>query len=176
MAGDHVPVMELLEEVGKAGTIPPEQTVKVVPNENVGVVCCVTLTVKVVVVAHCPASGVKAYVPLLALSTMAGDHVPVMELLEEVGNEGTIPPEQILNVVPKLNVGVICGVIVTVNVVVLAHCPASGVKVYVPLLALSTVAGDHEPVMELLDVVGKVGTIPPEQILNVVPKLKAGVV
>ena len=57
--------------------------------------------------AHCPASGVKVYVPLLALSTIAGDHEPVMELLEVVGNEGTIPPEQILNVVPKLNVGVV---------------------------------------------------------------------
>ena len=79
--------------------------------------------------AHCPASGVKVYVPLLALSTIAGDHVPVIELLEVVGNVGTIPPEQILKVVPKLNVGVVCGFIVTVNVVMLAHCPASGVKV-----------------------------------------------
>ena len=121
MAGDHVPVMELLEEVGKAGTIPPEQTVKVVPNENVGVVCCVTLTVKVVVVAHCPASGVKVYVPLLALSTMAGDQVPVMELLDEVGNAGTVPPEQTVKVVPKENVGVVLGITVTVKVVVVAH-------------------------------------------------------
>ena len=52
-----------------------------------------------------------------------------MELLDEVGKVGTIPPEQILKVVPKVNVGVVWGVIVTVNVVVLAHCPASGVKV-----------------------------------------------
>ena len=43
----------------------------------------------------------------MALSTIAGDHEPVMELLDEVGNVGTIPPEQILNVVPKLNVGVV---------------------------------------------------------------------
>jgi hypothetical protein len=52
-----------------------------------------------------------------------------MELLEEVGKAGTVPPEQILKVVPKVNVGVICGVIVTVNVVELAHCPVLGVKV-----------------------------------------------
>ncbi len=60
--------------------------------------------------------------------------------------------------------------------VVLAHCPASGVKVYVPLLALSTIAGDHEPEMELLDDVGKAGTIPPEQIFKVVPNENVGVV
>ncbi len=128
------------------------------------------------VLAHCPASGVKVYVPLLALSTIAGDHEPERELLEEVGNEGTIPPEQILKVVPNENVGVVCGVIVTVNVVMLAHCPAPGVKVYVPLLALSTIAGDHVPVMELLEEVGNAGTVPPEQILKVVPKLNVGVV
>jgi hypothetical protein len=65
----------------------------------------------VVVLAHCPASGVKIYVPLLALSTIAGDHEPVMELLEEVGKVGTVPPEQILKVVPKENVGVTFGIL-----------------------------------------------------------------
>ena len=117
----------------------------------------------------------KVYVPLFALSTIAGDHVPVIELLEEVGNEGTIPPEQMLKVVPKVKVGVVCGVIVTVNVVVIAHCPASGVKVYVPLFTLSTTAGDHVPVIELLEEAGNVGTTPPEQKLKVVPKENVGV-
>ena len=112
----------------------------------------------------------------MALSTTAGDQVPVKELLDVFGNVGTESPSQILNVVPNVKAGVICGVIVTVNVVVLAHCPVLGVKVYVPLLALSTIAGDHVPVMELLDEVGKVGTIPPEQILKVVPKVNVGVV
>jgi hypothetical protein len=63
--------------------------------------------VNVVVFAHCPESGVKVYVPLFALSTIAGDHVPVMELSEEVSNVGTVPPEQILKVVPKEKVGVV---------------------------------------------------------------------
>jgi chorismate mutase len=175
-AGDHEPVMELLEAVGNEGTMPPEQMLKVVPKVKVGVVCGVIVTVNVVVVAHCPASGVKVYVPLFALSTTAGDHEPVMELLEEVGNEGTIPPEQMLKVVPKVKVGVVCGVTVTVNVIVVAHCPASGVKVYVPLFALSTIAGDQVPVMELLEEVGKAGTVPPEQILKVVPKVNVGVI
>ena len=176
IAGDHEPVMKLIDEVGNVGTIPPEQILKVVPKLNVGVVCGVIVTINVEVLAHCPASGVKVYVPLLALSTIAGDHEPVMELLDDVGKAGTIPPEQILKVVPKENVGVVCGVIVTVNVVMLAHCPASGVKVYVPLLALSTIAGDQVPVTELLDVFGNVGTGSPSQILKVVPKVNVGVV
>ena len=53
----------------------------------------------------------KVYVPLLALSTIEGDHEPVMELLEEVGKVGTVPPEQILKVVPKENVGVTFGIL-----------------------------------------------------------------
>ena len=129
-----------------------------------------------VVFAHCPESGVKVYVPLFALSTIAGDHVPIMELSEEVGNAGTVPLEQILKLVPKENVGVVCGVIVTVNVIVLAHCPEFGVNVYVPLFALSTKAGDHVPVNELLEEVGNAGTVPPEQTLKVVPKENVGVV
>ena len=57
-----------------------------------------------------------------------GDHVPVIEgiLVDEVGNTGNIPPEQIG--ATELNVGVIFGLTVIVNVVVVAHWPASGVK------------------------------------------------
>jgi hypothetical protein len=68
----------------------------------------------VVATAHCPAVGVKVYVynPAEAVVIIGGAHVPVMELLEEVGNEGTMPPKQILEEVPKLNVGVVCGVII----------------------------------------------------------------
>jgi hypothetical protein len=68
-------------------------------------------------------------VPLAVLLTAAGLHVPVILLVDVVGNVGTIPPEQIVNVVPKLNVGVMLGATVTVNVVGNAHCPAVGVNV-----------------------------------------------
>ena len=44
-----------------------------------------------------------------------------------------------------------------------------------PSFALSTILGDQIPVIALLEVDGKVGTFPPEQILNVVPKEKVGV-
>jgi hypothetical protein len=43
----------------------------------------------------------------LALSTTDGDHTPVIEFPEEVGNVGTTPPEQRLTEVPKENVGVV---------------------------------------------------------------------
>lgn len=63
---------------------------------------------------------------------MAGLHVPVIPLVDDVGNVGTVPLLQIVNAVPKLNDGVIFGATVTVNVAGFAHCPAVGVKVYVP--------------------------------------------
>jgi hypothetical protein len=40
---------------------------------------------------------------------------------------------------------------------------------------LSTTPGDHVPVIPLLEVVGSTGTLPPEQIVSAVPKLKVGV-
>jgi hypothetical protein len=62
-----------------------------------------------------------------------------------------------------LNVGVIEGVFtVTVMVVVVAHCPAFGVKVYVVVEVLS-IAGLHVPVIPLVEVAGIVND-PPVQI------------
>jgi hypothetical protein len=52
-----------------------------------------------------------------------------MLLVEVVGKVGTDPPAQMVRFVPKLNVGVMFGFTVTVNVVGFAHCPAVGVKV-----------------------------------------------
>ena len=67
--------------------------------------------------------------PPAVLLTTDGLHVPVIPLLDVVGNNGTVPPEQIVSVVPKLNVGVTIGLTVTVKVVVVAHNPAVGVNV-----------------------------------------------
>jgi hypothetical protein len=44
-----------------------------------------------------------------------------MPLLDVVGKAGTVPPLQIVKDVPKLKVGVIFGLTVTVNVVGFAH-------------------------------------------------------
>ena len=50
-------------------------------------------------------------------------------MVDVLGNTGTDPPAQIVRVVPKLNVGVIFGLTVTVKLNGKAHCPAVGVKV-----------------------------------------------
>jgi hypothetical protein len=59
--------------------------------------------------------------------SITGDQVPLIPLVEVVGNAGNISPEQIE--VIGLKVGVTFGVTVIVNVVFIAHCPAVGVKV-----------------------------------------------
>ena len=58
-AGDHVPVIGVLfvELVGKALKLPPEQIAAT--GLNVGVTFGFTVIVKVAVVAHTPAVGVK---------------------------------------------------------------------------------------------------------------------
>ncbi len=54
-----------------------------------------------------------------------------MPLLEVVGKDGTPAPAQIVSDDPKLNVGAMFGLTVTVSDVDVAHCPAAGVNVYV---------------------------------------------
>ena len=57
----------------------------------------------------------------------AGDQVPVIPLLDVVGNADKVAPEQIG--VTGVKVGVTLGLTVIVRVVVVAHCPADGVNV-----------------------------------------------
>jgi len=57
----------------------------------------------------------------------AGDQVPVIPLLEVVGNGVSVAPEHIG--ATAVNVGVTFGLTVIVKVVVVAHCPAVGVNV-----------------------------------------------
>ncbi len=80
------------------------------------------------VVAHIPAVGVNVYVPEAWLLTTAGFHVPVMLLTDVFGKVGTAPSAQIVNEVPKSNVGITLGVTVTLKVVGDAH-PPPGVNV-----------------------------------------------
>ena len=65
--------------------------------------------------------------PDVVLLTTAGLQVPVIPLVEVVGNVGAGDPEQKAGI--GLKVGVTFGVTVTLKVVVVAHCPAAGVKV-----------------------------------------------
>jgi len=57
----------------------------------------------------------------------AGAHVPVIPLLEVVGNGDKVAPEHIGAI--AVNVGVALVLTAIVNVAVVAHCPGSGVKV-----------------------------------------------
>jgi hypothetical protein len=59
VAGLHVPAIPLADVEGNEGTVPPAQMDSVVPKLNVGVTIGFTVTVKVVVTAHCPAPGVN---------------------------------------------------------------------------------------------------------------------
>ena len=67
--------------------------------------------------------------PEARLSIAAGLHEPVMLLVDVAGKVGAVAPSQILCEVPKLNVGVIFGLTVTVNTKLTAHCPLVGVNV-----------------------------------------------
>ena len=54
------------------------------------------------------------------------------------------------------------GVIVTVLVCVVAHCPAVGVKIYV-VVAVLLIAGDHVPVILFVELVANGGIVAPLQ-------------
>jgi len=119
--GFHVPAIPFVDVVGNGGTVPPAQIVKFVPKLNTGVIFGFTVTLNVVGNAHSPAVGVKVYDAEFWLSTVDGLHVPVILFVEVVGNAGTPAAAQTVKLVPKLNVGVMLGLTVTVNVAVVAH-------------------------------------------------------
>ena len=98
-------------------------------------------------------------VPGVVVLIVDGLHVPVMPLFDVVGNAGAVLFWH--NGPIALNDGVICGFTTTVRVVVVAHCPADGVNVYVvvPAVAVLIVAGLQVPGMPLLDVVGNAGAV-----------------
>ena len=97
---------------------------------------------------------------MVAVLFNAGAQVPLIPLLDVVGNGDKGAPEQIG--VTALKVGVTFGLTAMINVAVVAHWPAVGVKVYtvVPGLAVLT-AGLHVPVMgvALVELVGNTGAV-----------------
>jgi hypothetical protein len=121
VAGLHVPLIPFEEVVGSTGTVAPAQIESDVPKLNAGVIIGFTVTLKVVVAAHCPAVGVKVYVAEVTLSITDGLHVPVIPFDDVFTSVGTVPPEQIESDVPKANVGITAWLTLTVNVVVVAH-------------------------------------------------------
>ena len=85
-----------------------------------------------------------------------------MPLVDVVGNAASVAPAHIG--ATALKVGVMLELTVIVRVVVVAHWPGSGVKTYVPLIALSTTEGLQLPVIPLEEVVARTGTCAPMQI------------
>jgi hypothetical protein len=123
--------MPLADVAGNTGAVLPEHSVSEFPKANVGVSIGSTVTVNVAGTKHFPgtATGVNVYTPDAWLLATAALHVPSKPSSEVVGSVGTVPPVQMVNEVPKLNLGVVVGVTVTLNTSVVAHCPADGVKV-----------------------------------------------
>jgi hypothetical protein len=126
-AGLQVPVIPLLDVVGNAGAVLFWHNGPICVN--VGVICDVITTSIVAVVPHWPAPGVKVYVvlPMADVLIVAGLHVPVIPLLDVVGNAGAVLFWH--NGPICVNVGVICVEITTSIVVTVAHSPAAGVNV-----------------------------------------------
>ena len=88
---------------------------------------------------------------MVARLLIAGDQLPVNPFSEVVGNPAKFDPEQIG--ATAANVGVIFGLTAIAKVVVVAHCPVAGVKVYV-VVAILFNAGVHVPEKPLLEVFG----------------------
>ena len=85
-----------------------------------------------------------------------GLQTPLIPLLEIVGSVNAAPEQMDETCV---NSGVTLAFTVTVMVVVNAHCPAVGVKVYVVVAAV-LIAGLQEPMIPLFEVAGSVNDVP----------------
>jgi hypothetical protein len=115
----------------------------------------------VVMLAHCPLSGVNVYVvvPAFVVEIVAGLHFPVIPVVEMAGRAG--PMLLWHNGPMAANSGVTGAVISISNVAILAHSPLSGVKVYVaiPEVTVEIVAGLQVPLIPLVEVAGRTGPI-----------------
>jgi hypothetical protein len=82
----------------------------------------------VVVVAHCPAAGVNVYVvvPTVPVLIVPGFQVPVILLVDVVGNDGAVAFKHRLPIC--VNVGA-TALVITMVIVVVAPWPGVGVKV-----------------------------------------------
>jgi hypothetical protein len=114
-----------LDVVARAGAVLFRQSAPIAVN--VGVTFGVTVISSVVVVAHCPTTGVKVYVADAVLLMIAGLQVPVIPLTEVVGNVGAVEPEQKAGM--AANAGVTWLVMVISMVAIVPHWLASGVNV-----------------------------------------------
>jgi len=126
---DHVPVIPLSEVVGNVGTGDPAQMVSDEPKPNVGAMFGFTVTLKLVLFAHCPLDDVKVYIAEAVLLTIEELQVPAIPLVDVDGRTGTLAPEQMVRDVPKAKMGVAFGVTVTFIITGIPHWLGLGVNV-----------------------------------------------
>jgi hypothetical protein len=133
---------------------------QIIPLFNKGIGFGFTVIVNLNEFAHWPESGVNVY-SVVAMLFKAGDQEPVMLLLDIIGKGDKTVPAQIG--ATTVNVGIIIGFTVIVNLYELAHCPIFGVNVY-SVVATLFKAGDQVPSMLLFDFIGKGDKTVPAQI------------
>jgi hypothetical protein len=157
IAGDHVPLMPLVDVAGSVN-VPPSHIGSI--GSNVGITLGLTVTVIVVGSAHSSPSGVNVYVVVVVLS-IAGDHVPLMPLVDVAGSVN-VPPSHIGSI--GSNVGTILSLTV-ISIVVGTPQGSSGVNVYsvVPGFETSIADGDQVPDKPFSEVVGSDGGGTPVQ-------------
>jgi len=119
-----------------------------------------TLILSLVETAHWPPSGVKVY-SVVAVLLIAGLQVPVMPFVEINGKAGITVPAQYGPTAAK--VGVSNGSMMIVTLVIAAHWPSAGVKVYSVVTVLLIVAGLQVPVMPFVEINGSAGMTDPIQ-------------
>ena len=103
--GLQVPVILLVEVVGKNPKEDPAQIGGTCVN--VGVKIGFTTIFSVTIVADWPIAGVNVYVVVVVLSN-AGVQVPMILLVEVVGNGDNVPPTQIAPTGLNIGVTIVC--------------------------------------------------------------------
>ena len=127
VAGLHVPLMPSIEVVGNAVAADPWQ------NGPMGAKLTATsgliVILMVAVEAHWPGFGVNVYVvvPTFAVFIVAGLHVPEIPSVDLEGRTGATLFWQ--NGPIGFTMGFTTGLMLTIIVTILPHCPALGVKV-----------------------------------------------
>ena len=129
IAGFQVPVIPFDDALGKVTTPSPSQIVTLAPKVKEGVIFGFTVTVNVVPVTHPLEVAVNTYVPELLGSTTAGFQVPVMPLVDVLGNAGTVPFSQIVSDVPNAKAAITFGITTMFTVTGMPQVPAAGVKI-----------------------------------------------
>ncbi|KAF5030964.1 hypothetical protein DSECCO2_632680 [anaerobic digester metagenome] len=160
VTGFQVPVMPSREAAGRAGATLFWQRGPICAKAGV-ISSLINITISTGI-PHCAGSSgvkVKVKVPVTAVLMVAGFQEPVMPLSEISGRVGAVLFWQSGPICA--NAGVTSSSTVTSRVAVVAHCPASGVKVNVnvPAARVLMLAGFQVPVIPLTEVSGTVGAV-----------------